>query len=285
MGWWNDLKNTAGQAYSQFKQGTGADWSNWSSPEQVWKNLNPIGGYAANKATGPGGPFASSDYQGAASKQAGADQAAWTQQTQANRPNQSTPFGSSSWTKDASGNWTQSTQLDPQLQAALDSLKGQWAQNAGQPLPDGEAARKAASDSIYSQETSRLDPQFQQREGAMRTQLMNQGLDPNSEAFKTEMDNFGRTRNDAYQGAMNHSITGGGEEAQRQVQMAMALRNAPLMEMLGMGQFGQMPNFTPAGQPQTPDYMGAYGMQQKADADKWGSIFKLLGAGASAFGG
>jgi hypothetical protein len=75
-------------------------------------------------------------------------------------------------------------------------------------------ARKRAEDAIYRRASSRLDPQFQQREAAMRTQLINQGLDPQSEAFQAEMGAFNRGRNDAYQGALDASIMGGGDEKQ-----------------------------------------------------------------------
>jgi hypothetical protein len=45
----------------------------------------------------------------------------------ANRPNQETPFGNSTWTQDEKGNWTQKMTLDPQDQERL----GQFRQMAG----------------------------------------------------------------------------------------------------------------------------------------------------------
>jgi hypothetical protein len=76
---------------------------------------------------------------------------------------------------------------------------------------DPQQARDQAIGAAYGQATSRLDPQFQQREQAMRAQLVNQGLDPTSEAFRTELDTFNRGRNDAYGSAMNSAIMQGTE--------------------------------------------------------------------------
>lgn len=49
----------------------------------------------------------------------------------------------------------------------------------------------------------RLDPTWNHREEGMRTRLLNQGLDPTSEASQNAMGQFGRDRNDAYASAIN----------------------------------------------------------------------------------
>jgi hypothetical protein len=78
------------------------------------------------KKSGPPAP----DYTGAANAQAAQSQANTTQQTWANRPDQSSPFGNITWgaqeTVDPSTGqkvtkWTQNTTLDPEVQGALDS--------------------------------------------------------------------------------------------------------------------------------------------------------------------
>lgn len=80
-------------------------------------------------------------------------------------------------------------------------------------LSGGEGARKQAQDAYYQQAVSRLDPMWSQREEAQRTRLLNQGLDPTSEASQTEMANLGRERNDAYDSAMRASVLAGNTEA------------------------------------------------------------------------
>lgn len=53
------------------------------------------------------------------------NEAMWTRALQANRPNQSTPWGSSSWTQDPqTGQWTQTQTLNPQDQQRLDMFRG-----------------------------------------------------------------------------------------------------------------------------------------------------------------
>lgn len=77
-----------------------------------------------------GGSVANPDYMGAANAQGQQSQVLNAQQTAANRPNQYTPWGSSTWQqslgKDAATGqpiteWTQTQTLDPASQAALDA--------------------------------------------------------------------------------------------------------------------------------------------------------------------
>jgi len=73
------------------------------------------------------------DYRGAAQEQAAASREITEQQTWANRPNQNTPWGSTTWeservwdpaTRQYLNKWTQNTQLDPESQRALDAQLG-----------------------------------------------------------------------------------------------------------------------------------------------------------------
>ncbi len=99
-------------------------------------------------------------------------------------------------------------------------------------LDYGAGAAQGARDAAYNQAASRLDPMFDQRESKLRTQLLNQGLDPSSQAYSTALENFGRDRNDAYAGAQNAAF-GQGMAAQNQSfgQSQMA-RQQMLAEML-----------------------------------------------------
>jgi hypothetical protein len=231
--------------------GIGQWWDDFTSGKIKRNNDATIAKDQAAK--GKGGP-APQDYQ-----------AINQEQIAANRPNQSTPYGSSSWHKDANGNWTQTTEFNGQLGDAFKNLSGQFASATSSPLDFsgapalqyGEDARKAATDASYRQETSRLDPMWSQREGAERQRLIGQGLDPDSEAYKNSMGDFGRQRNDAYQGAINNSI-GLGQSAAGQMfdQSAMAhqmgiadilrKRNQPLQELGQMQGMLQMPGFNQA---------------------------------------
>lgn len=80
-----------------------------------------------------GGSVDAPDYVGAAEKQAQAQKDMGAQSTWANRPNQTTPWGSSTWSSElgkdpATGaditKWSQTQTLDPTIQKALDSQIG-----------------------------------------------------------------------------------------------------------------------------------------------------------------
>jgi hypothetical protein len=105
------------------------------------------------------------------------------------------------------------------------------AQMLGQPMPgvDG-ATRDKVSDALYSDLTSRLDPRFSSEEASLRSTLMNRGLTEGSEAWNTEMDRFGRTKNDAYGQAGYESIVKGGDEMRKLFDMAMGVRDQGLQE-------------------------------------------------------
>ena len=106
-----------------------------------------------------------------------------------NAPNQTGIFGGVNYQHDpTTGGITGiNTSLSPQYQALADMLRGSIGTQPG-----------AVGDSIYGRAISRLDPQFAQREAALKTQLANQGLTMGSEAYNNELQRFGNERSDAY---------------------------------------------------------------------------------------
>jgi hypothetical protein len=78
--------------------------------------------------------------------------------------------------------------------------------------------RQRAEDTVYRSATRQLDPQFQQREDATRTRLINSGVREGSEAWNNEMGNLAREREAAYGDARDRSIMAGGAEASRSLQ-------------------------------------------------------------------
>jgi len=71
------------------------------------------------------------DYAGLAQQQAGLNKEAFEYQTRANRPNQSNPYGTSTWSQDAQGNWSQSEQFSPEYQKLFDQQTQQQQQLGG----------------------------------------------------------------------------------------------------------------------------------------------------------
>jgi hypothetical protein len=225
-------------------------------------------------------------------------------QIAANRPNQSTPFGSSTWTQNPDGTWSQNVQFGGPLAGAFQNIGNQFASATSSPLDFssapalqyGEDARKAAVDAAFGQASSRLDPMWQAREDAARTRLINQGLDPSSEAFRTEMDTMGRQRNDAYTSALNMAIGRGAEDAgqmfnqsatARQMAVAEMLRkrSQPLAELAQMQGFLQQPTFNPAtGMVEAARAEDAYALEnKKLENEGWSDLFGGLTGGLLGF--
>jgi hypothetical protein len=92
------------------------------------------------------------------------------------------------------------------------------------------AARQQVIDSLYQQQTSRLDPRFEGELIQKETQLANSGIARGSAAFSASMDDFYRGRNDAYQGAQNAAIQAGGAEQSRLFGLGSAARQNAIAE-------------------------------------------------------
>lgn len=82
-------------------------------------------------------------------------------------------------------------------------------------VQSGSPYMQKMQDAYWNQATSRLDPQWQQRQSDLETQLANMGLSRGSEAWNREMGNLNTGRNDAYGSALNQAILNSGQEAAR----------------------------------------------------------------------
>lgn len=153
--------------------------------------------------------------------------------------------------------WTQTETLNPTLQGAVEGQQAiqagrtDLAQGAmarawedyqdpmnfdqyGQPIgmqdvagedrfsfdPGGDQ-RQRAEDAAYGRATSRLDPQFQQRQQQMELNLRNKGLQPGDAAYDSAINNFNTGRNDAYEMARLGSVGEGRQEYGQQYQQAL----------------------------------------------------------------
>lgn len=168
-----------------------------------------------------------------------------TKQLENNRLNTRNPFGSQTFNDDGST----STQLEGDLGSAAQGLMRQ-AGGMAQPMDwgqfgqvgNGDQARNQAIDAGFGQATSRLNPMWDRREEQARTRLLNQGLDPTSEAYKNSMGDLGMQRNDATNQAMFSAI-GQGQSAgdsvfrnnlmsqQNSIANALRQRGQPMAEL------------------------------------------------------
>jgi hypothetical protein len=216
------------------------------------------------------------------------------QQIQANQDNQAynnaanhgntyTPLGSSTYKGHVDPTtgamvYDQTVSLDPTQQKLLDlqnaqslhlgqtgnNLLGQIDANSKLPAlkssyswNDLNTARQQVQDALYKRQSAYLDPQYQQRQSALETQLANQGIVKGSEAWNSSMQNFGMDRSRDYGQARDSAIIGSSGEmdanaraAGDQLSQQMALRNMPLNQFnalrassqVNIPQFGSAPN-------------------------------------------
>jgi hypothetical protein len=169
--------------------------------------------------------------------------------------NQVTPYGSLTYTNDSGGvynpnkapTFTSTINLTPESQAILDKQMasesqlaqlgldqlGRIRESAATPfsfdsLPsvfgDGDtlAAQSRAEEALMS----RLDPQFQRDEEALRTRLINQGIGQGSQAYNTEFERFNQAKNDARM----QSVLSGQQYASALLGDSLTRRNQAMQE-------------------------------------------------------
>ena len=180
---------------------------------------------------------------------------------------QYTPYGNMVYSADPSApsGYRSTISLAPGAQGALDTQMGlstEMGKLAQEQIPgvreqyskpmDQSSVQDIANKS-YEAQTSRLDPQWDQREEQTRTRLANQGLMSGGEAYGNEMRDFNQGRNDAYQQANLASI----QTMPQTYQLASSAYNQPLntLNALRTGTQIQNPQFGPGGQP--VNYAGA----------------------------
>jgi len=192
------------------------------------------------------------------------------QQTVANRPNQFNHFGSSQWTEGPGGQWTQNLSFNPQMQGAADSLMTQWGQNAANGYDSGWDAFGQARDAALGTSRAQLDPMWAQRDQALRSQMANQGLDPNSQIAVTQSQTLGDQRGRDYQGAFNAANSQGFAAQGQLFNQNRQQWLDPLNALGGMQGLLQMPSVPGAG-----NYQAGQLADQQAGADFWGGVGDL----------
>jgi hypothetical protein len=125
----------------------------------------------------------------------------------------------------------------------------------------------------YAQATSRLDPQWQQRQQAFGSQMANQGLDPGTQAYDASAGTLNRAQNDAYATAMRNAIGQGNQTALVGMQGAM----------LPFNQFSTLMHGAQPGAQQGLDVYNAGQAQQQGKKNGAATMapFLMGGGGAS----
>ena len=102
---------------------------------------------------------------------------------------------------------------------------------------DFEAARKATSDALYQQATSRLDPQWNNTQNQQDAKLANMGVMFGTGAYGKAQTQLDQAKNDAYNQATWSSIAAGNDEQQRLFSDSLAQRQQGASEANAQGQF------------------------------------------------
>ncbi len=234
-----------------------------------------------------------------------------------NRYNQYTPYGSETWSQsgtnpDGSPKWSSNISLTPTAQRTLDSnmqsslgmsqlmnqFQGAAGSQLGAPLNTSSIGNSnhEAQQAVYQRATSMLDPQYEQQQKQLSSQLAQQGITQGSDAYNLAQTNFARQRDSAYENARNDSITQGDQYGQQQLQQLLAIRNQPLDELnaLRSGSQVQTPSFQSAGTVSAPasnlsgdiynSYQGQLDRASSANAGSnafMGGLFQLGGSALS----
>ena len=122
----------------------------------------------------------------------------------------------------------------------------------------------AAFDRAYQTATANLEPRFQRATDGMENRLRNQGLDPTSEAYRSQMNDLGLQQNEA----RNNLVTG----LQNQMfQQGLQNRQQQMAELQPGLQFGQQ--VTQPGYVNTPQVgvqnVDVAGLSQASKGDEW----------------
>lgn len=259
-------------------------------------------------------PKAPDPYQ-TADAQAGMNRDTAVSQNLINMVSQNNPWGSVSYDQtgttgytDSSGKFvtipqfTQTTTFTPEQQAIFDASQGaqgnladiaqEQSQRVSGALNDPfEFNNQDAADWSYDLASSRILPQQQRNEEALRSHLVNSGIRPGTAAWENEMRRLTESNTDQ----MNQlALTGRGQAFGE----ALATRNQPLNELTALlsgsqvSNPAQMSGPTPQSSVAGVDYAGLvqdnYQAKLASHNAMMGGLFGLAGAGASfipGFGG
>lgn len=270
---------------------------------ELLRNLAPHNSHMRRPALadlGKSDPPPAPDYAGAANATAAGSLEAARLAARANRVDQNTPYGTSTYTDLGNDRWRQDVQLAPEQQQMLDQqnqisigLGDTMNQGLGyvqnmldSPLdtsgftsvdPASVAGREQVTATLLERMQPSMDRSRQQKENA----LMIQGHNRGGEAWNATQDDLSRAENDQRMAAV---LAGGGEQsrliglqdAQRRNQLAetQTLRNEPLatLNAVRTGAMPTNPQFTNVPQQQTtqgPNLLGAAQSQYGAQMNNY----------------
>lgn len=139
----------------------------------------------------------------------------------------SNPFGTLSYNQ--TGSQTVNGQSVPTYSSNFQL--SDWAKQ----LENPQVQDQSASNAIYNQDASRLNPQWAQNDRSLADNLKNQGIPLGSDAYDRAMQDESQAKNDAYSTAQNSATTGGIQAAQGQYQDQLGLISQMMSAMKPSG--------------------------------------------------
>lgn len=253
---------------------------------------------------------AAPDYAGAAQVTASGNADAARIAAKANRVSQYTPYGNIVYTSGVGGDpdqWRSDVQLSPAQQQLLDQqnktsqgLAGLQDKGLGYvqnmldtPFDTSQLPQQMINPGQTAQDAimSRLNPQFDRRQGMLEQQLANQGIARGTEAFTNAQRDMDYARNDAYTQAALQGMGIGQQARQQGLQEQAYLRNEPLNTLNAVRTGSQVtgPQFQNAPQQATTQgadmlgatqaqygaQMGQYNAGQAANSNMMNGLFSL----------
>jgi len=206
-----------------------------------------------------------------------------------NRVDQLDPFGNSlNWIQtgtDAKGNPTFGAaqglgQLGMGYAGGLAGLGGQYFDMAKNYLQQPfDLNSQGAFDQAYGYATANLEPRFEQSRAAAENRLRNQGLDPTSEAYRSQMNDLALQQNEA----RNNLVTGLQGQLFNQGLQGRQQQIGELAQLASPGiSFGNNvlnPSYAqvPGVGTSAPDYQGARMQQYQGDLNSYNNSMAGLG--------
>lgn len=167
--------------------------------------------------------------------------------------------------------YSESTQLNPQLQGLLNTSEAQAGQAQQTPLPDlgslqnfGSQAREAA----YKADTATMDPYWSQQQEQMDASLRNSGAQPGTPAYNNAMQAFQANRTAAYGQAENQAFGQGLTAQGDMISQIGQERSIPINEIQALTGGAQV---SPAASATTsaPDIMQAFNNQYQGQLNSY----------------
>lgn len=192
------------------------------------------------------------------------------EQGKVNRPDQIGPLRSTRFRKGDDGYWTETTEFSPQLQRLFDQRIGLVGEDVPVPNQPSDSDFAAEGDKLeqatYQKLTNLMNPQFEEEQNRLTSDLANRGIMMGSEAYNKELDNYNRRKNQAYTQAGLEAVGAGRQEQGRLFGQGLSAREQGFRQNISRRQqlyneLASLMGTAQIGKPTELDVMGPFSQQ------------------------